>query len=172
MRLVTSALIAFGLLWGSAALANVNPSHTATSQATDSSIDLVVIKKSERVLYLYDQGLIVGQYPIALGLSPVGTKHRQGDDKTPIGAYKLDWRNPDSKFHRSLHISYPNDSDRAYARAHGVPAGDLIMIHGQPSYDARPRTGDWTNGCIAVSNAAIDDIWARVPDGTPIQIYP
>lgn len=134
--------------------------------------DLVVVMKSERELYLYRNGLIIGQYPIALGLNPIGTKQMRGDDKTPIGAYTLDWRNPNSDFHRSIHISYPDASDREHAAALGVPAGNNIMIHGQPDYDNRPRTGDWTHGCIAVSNRAINQIWARVPDGTPIHIYP
>ena len=134
--------------------------------------DLVVVMKSERVLYLYQSGEIVAQYPIALGAAPLGTKQMAGDNKTPIGAYTLDWRNPDSDFHRSLHISYPDAEDRANAAVLGVPAGSNIMIHGQPGYDNRLRTGDWTNGCIAVSDAAIIDIWSRVADGTPIHIYP
>lgn len=134
--------------------------------------DLVVVMKSERVLYLYQGGEIVAQYPIALGASPLGTKQMVGDNKTPIGAYTLDWRNPDSDFHRSLHISYPDAEDRAQAAVLGVPPGANIMIHGQPGYDNRLRTGDWTNGCIAVSDTAIDDIWSRVAEGTPIHIYP
>lgn len=168
------ALVILGcLLAPIGALATTATASTSKPAAVSPSpVDLVVVRKSERVLYLYDHGLIVGQYPIALGRNPIGTKRHQGDNKTPIGAYRLDWRNPHSRFHRSLHISYPDKQDRAYARAHGRPAGDYIMIHGQPGYDSRARSGDWTNGCIAVSNTAIDDIWARVPDGTPIHIYP
>ena len=138
----------------------------------EAAVDLVVVMKSERVLYLYDDGLIVGQYPIALGKNPVGTKRERGDNRTPEGAYTLDWRNPDSIFHRSIHISYPKPSDVRASKARGLDPGDMIMIHGQPDYDDRDRKGDWTNGCIAVSNAAINDIWKRVPDGTRIHIYP
>lgn len=146
----------------------------ATTAGVNSSADadLVVVRKSQRELYLYHQGMIIAQYPIALGLNPLGTKQMRGDDKTPIGAYTLDWRNPNSDFHRSIHISYPDATDRAHAAELGAAPGSNIMIHGQPGYDNRPRTGDWTHGCIAVSNAAIDQIWARVPDGTPIHIYP
>lgn len=145
-------------------------STTSTTPAGDA--DLVVVMKSQRELYLYRDGLIIAQYPIALGLNPLGTKRMRGDDRTPIGAYTLDWRNPNSDFHRSLHISYPNAEDSAHASALGVSAGSNIMIHGQPDYDNRPRSGDWTHGCIAVSNTAINHIWARVPNGTPIHIYP
>ncbi|RJS94491.1 murein L,D-transpeptidase family protein [Salinisphaera sp. Q1T1-3] len=147
---------------------------TAASAVVSSTApaDLVVVMKAERELYLYRNGLIIAQYPVALGRAPMGTKRMAGDNKTPIGAYTLDWRNPDSRFYRSLHVSYPDQADRDQAAALGVPPGSNIMIHGQPGYDDVPRSGDWTNGCIAVSNHAIDDIWARVPDGTPIHIYP
>jgi len=173
MRFLVLYLVTGLWLCMSASAASASMTATAVTPVSSSApVDLVVVKKSERVLYLYDHGLIVGQYPVALGLNPVGTKRYQGDNKTPIGAYTLDWRNPNSQFHKSLHVTYPNASDQSWATAHHRPAGSMIMIHGQPSYDARSRTGDWTNGCIAVSNTAIEDIWARVPDGTPIHIYP
>ncbi|HET7315440.1 L,D-transpeptidase family protein [Salinisphaera sp.] len=162
-----AALVLLAVMPGTASATAAGNGNTLTGDA-----DLVVVMKAERELYLYRDGLIIAQYPIALGLAPVGTKRMRGDDKTPIGAYTLDWRNPNSDFHRSIHISYPNAADRARAAALGVPPGRNIMIHGQPDYDDRPRTGDWTHGCIAVSNAAIDQIWAHVPDGTPIHIYP
>lgn len=136
------------------------------------AVDLVVVMKADRVLYLYDDGDIVGQFPIALGKNPIGTKRQRGDNRTPEGLYRLDWRNPDSIFHRSIHVSYPDARDVARARQRGVDPGDLIMIHGEPDYDDRKRTGDWTNGCIAVSNEAIDEIWSRVSNGTRIHIYP
>ena len=135
-------------------------------------VDLVVVMKANRVMYLYANGEMVEQFPIALGKNPIGTKRKRGDNRTPEGLYYLDWRNPDSIFHRSIHISYPNARDREDADARGVDPGDLIMIHGQPDYDDREREGDWTNGCIAVSNEAIDTIWNRVTDGTRIHIYP
>lgn len=148
------------------------PSSPYALGADATDVDLIVVIKSERVLYMYSNGMIVGQYPVALGKSPLGTKQHQGDNRTPEGAYTLDWRNPDSLFHRSIHVSYPDADDIAAAYAAGQDPGDLIMIHGQPGYDDRPRSGDWTNGCIAVSNAAIDDLWARVEDGARIHIYP
>src|SRR5699024_4610661 len=101
-----------------------------------------------------------------------GDKRQEGDERTPEGAYILDWRNPDSLYDRSIHISYPNAQDRTRARAHGVDPGGNIMIHAQPVYDFDKRTGDWTNGCIAISDAAMDVLWRRVPMGTPIHIYP
>lgn len=140
--------------------------------ASQAPVDLVVVMKANRVLYLYADGEMVDQFPIALGKNPIGTKRERGDNRTPEGLYRLDWRNPDSDFYRSLHVSYPNEHDIAASARMGVDPGDLIMIHGQPSYDDREREGDWTNGCIAVSNAAIDEIWERVPDGTRIHIYP
>lgn len=133
--------------------------------------DQVVIIKSERKLYLYRDGAVIRAYSIALGDNPVGDKHHSGDEKTPVGQYIINWRNPESRYHLSLHISYPDAQDRAYARHHGLDPGGNIMIHGQPDYDKRVRFGDWTNGCIAVSNEAIEEIWRLVPDGTPIHIF-
>lgn len=145
---------------------------TAASVNASTKADLVVVKKSRRELYLYKHGMLLAKYPVSLGLNPLGHKQVEGDDKTPIGAYTLDGRNEDSDYHRSLHISYPNAEDRAHAASMGLPPGGQIMVHGQPSYDDHPRDGDWTDGCIAVSDADIDRIWARVPSGTPIHIYP
>ena len=162
-------VIAIGLF---AARAVALPGADNSHRVAPPRADLVVVIKSARMLYLYAGGTVVGQYPMALGLAPLGDKHQRGDNKTPIGAYTLDWRNPNSIFHRSIHISYPDARDAARAAASGIKPGKNIMIHGQPDYDNRPRTGDWTHGCIAVSNAAMDDIWVRVADGTPIQIYP
>jgi murein L,D-transpeptidase YafK len=163
-------------LWLVCALALAGPAAASAGFANHTVIkgyaDLVVVKKSQHELYLYRNGLIIAQYSIALGLNPTGTKHRSGDNKTPVGAYTLDWRNPDSDFDLSIHISYPNAADLAQASALGVDLGSDIMIHGQPDYDEHPRFGDWTHGCIAVSDSAINQIWAHVPDGTPIQIYP
>lgn len=147
-------------------------SAAATAEPPRKPVDRVVVIKSARVLYLYADGLVVNRFAISLGGQPVGDKRRRGDQRTPEGIYILDWRNPDSQFHRSLHISYPNARDRARARAHGVDPGDNIMIHGQPDYAFSKRTGDWTHGCIAVSNRAMDIIWKRVPLGTPIEIHP
>lgn len=140
--------------------------------AMEEPVDLVVVLKDKRILYLFRNGLPVRSYPIGLGDNPVGHKRETGDERTPEGAYRLDWRNPDSIFYKSIHISYPNARDRRAAARHGVDPGGEIMIHGQPVYAANPRTGDWTDGCIAVSNEAMDELWELVPEGTRIHIYP
>ena len=141
-----------------------------------SRADLVVVEKSERRLYLYKDNEVLRSYEIALGRNPVGPKLRQGDNRTPEGRYTLDHRNPQSRFYRSIHISYPNDSDRRRAEAKGVQPGGNIMIHGVPN---RYRDGqeffvgwDWTEGCIAVTNDDMQEIWALVADNTPIEIHP
>ncbi len=173
IRWVVLCLLFTGLLGARAALATtVSSSPSPSSSSSAEPVDLVVVIKSRRVLYLYSGGLVVQQFPISLGGHPVGDKRRRGDQRTPEGFYTLDWRNPHSEFYRSLHISYPNARDRARARARGVDPGDNIMIHGQPVYALSKRTGDWTYGCIAVSDQAMDILWQRVPVGTPIEIYP
>lgn len=139
-------------------------------------VDRVLVLKSERILRLLSDGRVVRQYNVALGANPVGHKEREGDERTPEGVYLLDWRNPKSSYHLSIHISYPNAEDRQRAAARGDDPGGLIMIHGQPnslgSKVAIPASYDWTNGCIAVTNAEMDEIWNLVPDMTPIEIRP
>lgn len=119
---------------------------------------------------------ILKEYKVALGPNIIGHKTRQGDGKTPEGRYIIDYRNPRSQFYRSLHISYPNRTDRDVARKAGRDSGGLIMIHGLGrnfgSIGAAHRLRDWTLGCIAVTNEEIDEIWAMVEDGTPIEIFP
>jgi murein L,D-transpeptidase YafK len=138
--------------------------------------DMVLIKKSERKLYLMNNGQIYRDYRIALGGNPSGSKQRQGDDRTPEGEYVLDWRTRDSKYYKSIHISYPNAKDLRTARSKGVAAGGDIMIHGTPAQDEYPdwlfEVIDWTDGCIAVANDAMDVIWASVDVGTPVTIVP
>jgi murein L,D-transpeptidase YafK len=111
---------------------------------------------------------------IQLGDAPVGHKQFEGDEKTPEGRYTLDYGNPDSAYHLSLHVSYPNQADSAFAQGQGRSPGGLIFIHGQPN-DWPPETrvpGDWTDGCIAVSDEEIEALWDAVADGTPIDIAP
>ncbi|SYZ72636.1 conserved hypothetical protein [Candidatus Zixiibacteriota bacterium] len=138
--------------------------------------DSVVVFKGKRELILYKGHDTLKIYDVALGKSPVGPKERQGDQKTPEGRYIIDWRNSNSQFHLSLHISYPNAIDRARADSLKVRPGGDIMIHGLPakySYlGKRHLWYDWTNGCIAVTNEEIEEIWELVRDGTPIAIYP
>lgn len=136
--------------------------------------DRVVVKKAERQLYLMRGERILHVYAISLGFQPVGAKHREGDGRTPEGIYVLDTKNASSRFHKSIHISYPNARDRMRAAFRGERPGGMIMIHGQPN--GREKThlarGDWTLGCIAVSSPAIDEIWRLTPLGTPIEILP
>lgn len=138
--------------------------------------DKLVVNKAKRELLLFRKGNVIRSYKIALGREPVGPKQRQGDGKTPEGDYTISGRNAASKFHRSLRISYPDGSDRARASRQGVDPGGDIMIHGLPTgrgfIGAAHRVMDWTEGCIAVTDAEIEEIWRLVPDGAKIQINP
>lgn len=142
-------------------------------------IDKVVVKKSQRQLELVSGGRVVRQYRVALGGAPVGHKYREGDQRTPEGSYRLNWRNPNSNFYKSIHISYPSAKDRAASRQLGYSnPGGMIMVHGLPNYiqsesmRQQYANRDWTQGCIAVQNHEMDEIWSLVKDGTPIQIMP
>lgn len=140
------------------------------------NVDAVVVKKSERLLLLLKDGEPVRRYSISLGENPVGHKLYKGDQRTPEGRYVLDWRNPDSRFYKSIHISYPNPRDQRLAEAWGLDPGGAIMIHGLPNnagkWSFAYKGLDWTEGCIAVSNEAMDEIWRLVGNGTPITILP
>lgn len=138
--------------------------------------DKIIVEKTNRKLHLLSHGVPFRTFKIALGLEPEGDKEQEGDQKTPEGYYMLDGRNPESDFFLSIHISYPNKADRADANKKGVDPGGQIMIHGQPNeptfsaaYYARE---DWTNGCIAVSNSDMIDIWLMTPNSVPIEILP
>ena len=136
--------------------------------------DLVRIHKARRRLELWSAGQLVHAIgDIQLGDAPRGPKRFEGDERTPEGLYRIDWANPRSRYYLSLHISYPDRRDRAYAAARGRSAGGMIMIHGQPNGLVEGRiAGDWTDGCIALSNAQMDLLWASVSDGTRIEILP
>ena len=136
--------------------------------------DNVLVVKSERALYLKKGNKTLKKYRIALGKSPQGHKKKEGDKKTPEGDYMLDWRNPQSQYYKSIHISYPEPHQIKQAQKVGINPGGMIMIHGAPNgYDAPIPSGiDWTDGCIAVSNEAMDEIWLAVNNGTPIRIEP
>ena len=143
----------------------------------DDYIDFVLVRKKERKLYLYTGHDVVKSYKIALGKEPVGQKQREGDSRTPEGLYTLDWRNPNSRFFRSIHVSYPNVVQARSAKEAGIDPGGAIMIHGQPSdWSERIKLTfnhkDWTEGCIAVENQDMLEIWDLVRDGTPIKIEP
>lgn len=138
--------------------------------------DRVLVDKSERRLYLLHRDRVVQSYDVALGERPRGDKLWEGDGRTPEGDYVLDWRNPDSDYFLSLHVSYPNRRDQRRAERLGVTPGGAIMIHGSPNWfelsGPYSRSTDWTDGCIAVSNRAMVEIWHAVEDGTPITIQP
>lgn len=137
-------------------------------------IDRIVIEKAARRMQLFQDGQPVRTYRIALGFSPEGDKDRQGDGRTPEGEFTIDRRNAKSAFHLSLGLDYPRPKDRARAAAGGYSPGGDIFIHGQPNALAEGfrLRGDWTAGCIALTNAEIRDIWAVTPIGTPVEIRP
>jgi len=138
--------------------------------------DRIIVLKSQRKLVLMNGNKEIHSYKVSLGPSPVGPKTRQGDHKTPEGSYVIDSRNPASHYYRALHVSYPNPADRERARKLGVSPGGDIMVHGLPNgYGAIGKAHllhDWTDGCIAVTNEEMDEIWKLVPVGTPIEIRP
>lgn len=138
--------------------------------------DRIVVLKGKRVMMLMQNGEVIKSYRIALGGNPYGHKVRAGDKRTPEGQYIIDTRNPKSAYHLSLRISYPAPDDLQNAERLGVSPGGSIMIHGlKPQYahlDKAHRMEDWTEGCIAVTNREIEEIWRLVPDGTPIDIKP
>ncbi len=151
------------------------PQARAQQARDDERADFVLIDKSERKLWLYQDGVVIRTYSgLQYGDAPLGHKRFEGDERTPEGRYTIDYGNPQSSYYLSLHITYPNAQDRAYAAARGRSPGGLIFLHGQPnamSFDAR-MPGDWTDGCIALSNTQIAELWSLIPNGTPIEIRP
>lgn len=158
---------------GAATSADVAASLDAEEKAR---IDRVLIDKSERQLVLLAGETPLRTYPVALGAAPKGAKRFEGDQRTPEGTYTIDFRNSDSAFHLALRISYPNEADRVRALEAGLDPGGQIMIHGlkngQGWLAERHLADDWTDGCIAVTNAEIEEIWSLVELGTPVEIRP
>ena len=138
--------------------------------------DSIVVEKSKRTLTLFLEGTAVRSYKVALGKQPVGDKIKIGDNRTPEGMFYIDFKKPESRYYKSLHISYPDAAHKARASKLGVRAGGDIMIHGLPTEYAKVGKEhvqfDWTEGCIAVTNAEIDEIWRAIPMGAVIQIKP
>jgi murein L,D-transpeptidase YafK len=138
--------------------------------------DLVIVEKSESRLYLMKNGQAFASFRVAFGGNPEGHKLQQGDRRTPEGKYLLDYKNANSLYYKSIHISYPNEQDRQEARRQGVDPGGDIMIHGQKNgYEGLSFLAqwfNWTNGCIALTNKDMDSVWEAVPPGTPIEIRP
>jgi murein L,D-transpeptidase YafK len=138
--------------------------------------DAVLVVKSEKRLYLMNKGEKIASFRVTFGENPKGHKQMRGDERTPEGHYVLDYKNPNSKFHKSIHISYPNARDREVTRLLGVDPGGDIMIHGQTNGWgwASPivQFFPWTDGCIALTNTSMDRVWDAVTPGTPIEIRP
>lgn len=152
--------------------ANLNTVLTNLESADPA--DLVVVHKKLRNLELWRDGKIFKTYRIALGFTPVGPKHEEGDGKTPEGLYLLTDHNQSSNYHLSIKVDYPSPADLVYADQHHLSPGGAIMIHGQPNdgHDVGYPNKDWTDGCIAVSDSDIEDIWNHVAPNTPIMIAP
>lgn len=131
----------------------------------------VVILKEQRSMYLLSGDQTLKSYPIGLGFAPVGHKQVEGDGRTPEGHYRIDRRNPNSRYYLSIGISYPDPDDIARARALGRPPGGDIFIHGTPKA-FRNRGRDWTWGCISVTDPHMEEIYAMVKNGTVVSIYP
>lgn len=142
----------------------------------DARADRIVVDKNDRKLQLLQGNTVLKTYQVSFGAQPRGHKQREGDERTPEGVYTIDWRNNDSRFFLSLHISYPDSSDLAHARNEGVSPGGQIMIHGMRNglgwVGKLHRFANWTDGCIAVTNTEMQELWRAVPDGTPIEIRP
>jgi hypothetical protein len=173
-----AATLAFSSISSLGAEPNATGSGPSLPAAATGSLmaDRILVEKGARRLFLLNRGQVIAEYPVKLGLSPKGHKQFEGDFRTPEGVYQLSRRNPRSEFFLSVEVSYPNEADRARASAEGLRPGGLIMIHGQPNVPRKPpeyyATRDWTDGCIAVSNAAMVDIWQRTRLGIPIEIRP
>jgi murein L,D-transpeptidase YafK len=161
-----------GLILGASALVALTGCATSKFKTyTGPEVTFIVVNKGARKMYLLHNQTVLKQYEIDLGFTPLGDKKIEGDGKTPEGQYIIDRRNPNSRFHLSLGISYPNAADVAEARRLGKSPGGEIFIHGSP----KPFKGgqeDWTWGCIAVTNREMEDVYAMVRNGTPIQINP
>lgn len=168
---VSGILVLLGL-----ALLNAGCATRPPAEATIA--DQVIVEKAARRLKLVADGQVLREYRVALGDNPRGHKEREGDERTPEGDYVLDWRNPNSNYYKAIHISYPNETDILFARFTGHSPGGMIMIHGLPNHIVSNQVRreyqnrDWTDGCIAVTNEEMDEIWSLVRDGTPIRILP
>lgn len=139
-------------------------------------IDAVLVDKSDGQMYLKSKGQVVKAYHVVFGANPEGHKQQEGDERTPEGLYFLDYKNVGSGYYKSIHISYPNKRDKQQAKLRGIDPGGAVMIHGQKNGWGGlwffTQLFNWTNGCIALKNADMEEIWQMVRVGTPIQIQP
>lgn len=166
--------LTLAVLFGAAVLLWLRAPPVPEAPPLTGAVDLILIEKSARRLTLVQNGRAVRTYSIALGFAPTGDKSREGDGRTPEGRFAVNRRNDRSAYHLSLGLDYPQPDDIALARAGGWSPGGDIMIHGQPNMmpDGTRLPGDWTAGCIALTNAEIREIWAVTPAGTPVEIRP
>ncbi|MBO0858019.1 MAG: L,D-transpeptidase family protein [Chloracidobacterium sp.] len=169
-------LLLTGVIAGFAGVILIYANWPTAALPLDAKVDSVLVLKGERKLILLQGDRKIKEYSIALGRNPNGKKIMEGDERTPEGRCKLDYRNPNSVAHLSIHISYPDQNDISQARAKGVAPGGAVMIHGLPKgfgfLGRLQRLWDWTDGCIGVTNPEIEEIWRYVPDGAPIEIKP
>lgn len=161
---------------GAAPSLGIGPAANPDAAAAGLMADRIVVRKAAHMLYLYHGSEVIGAYHVEFGLDPHGPKEREDDFRTPEGHYFLEGRNPHSAYFLSLEVSYPNQRDEARAeRHHWQPGGD-IMIHGTPNDPRYPatyyETQNWTNGCIALSDSNMVDVWMKTRNGIPIDIYP
>jgi len=174
MRYVVRVLFCLVVAGAAAAFIHAQKPSDKIPEAT--TIDRIVVEKAARKLSVFRGGRMLKTYAIALGANPTGHKQEEGDMKTPEGLYTIDYRNPNSDFHLSLHVSYPSAEDTSRAAERGASAGCDIMIHGLPNGQGSNadayRGQDWTAGCIAVTDQEIEELWRITPDGTPIEIRP
>lgn len=168
--------ILIALLIAAAAIAVFAYRHNWNPVPDGTTIDRILVEKSKRELSIFQNGRRLKTYRVSLGRNPVGPKEQEGDMKTPEGVYHVDERKADSDYHLALHISYPDEQDNARAAARGVSAGSDIEIHGLPNdknwIGALHKSADWTAGCIAVTNAEIEELWRVTPVGTTVEIKP
>ena len=168
-------LAVFCILFASAASAAFTET-IITRPVASQQVDKILVVKSSRQLQLLSRGSAVKTYRISLGKRPNGAKEREGDKRTPEGFYWIDWRKVSDKFNLAMHVSYPNTKDSARALREGVAPGGMIMIHGTPLDNEYPewyfQTLDWTDGCIAMRNEDMREVWSLVKDGTLIEIRP
>ena len=166
--------ISFAIIISTSAVAAEGVSENKQAMLNNIVVDKVFVDKSARTLQLLSDNKMIKTYHIALGGNPIGHKQQQGDQRTPVGSYTLDYKNEKSGYYRSIHISYPNTTDKSRAKSRGVSAGGDIMIHGQKNgfgaLGLLNQQRDWTEGCIAVTNDEMDEIMAAVKVGTPIEI--
>ena len=168
-RLLTIAIII--VIIAVAGIALISRSHPPSPQRASK---VLVLKTGHKLLLLDDGNNVIHTYSIAIGRGGVEPKQHQGDHKSPEGLYVIDRHKKDSRFHRALHVSYPNDADRERARKLGIDPGGDIMIHGIHKglgwLGRLHRAADWTDGCIGVTDTEIEEIYSAVPDGTPVEI--